>query len=79
MVTWGKGIFDIGNVSTPVSIGYFDQDTKELLIKILETMNADNTIAIHKPFDKYDLAVAMWVRPWIVEVSKNSLTPSMTN
>ena len=78
-VTLGKCDFDIGFVSTVVDTGFTLQDLNKLSIKMVEVTKLRATIIIQKNLLENDLAVEMYIRPWIEEDSKNSLNLSISN
>ena len=76
IVIFGNKAFDIGNVCIDVAMGDFSHDEKEFWIRIAAVTNPPVTTATHKSLMKEEREVEMWVRPWMVEDSKNSLNPS---
>ena len=70
--TFGKSRLSICLVAMEVVMGELAQSLYELLIKMLEVKKPKSTITTQIHFTGRDLEEAIWARPWIVEVSRNS-------
>ena len=77
-VTLGKYDLEIGLVSTVVETGFELQELNKLSIKMIEVTKLRVTTIIQKNLPRRDLAEEIYVRPWIVEDSRNSLSPSIS-
>ena len=76
-VTLGKYDLEIGFVSIVVETGFALQELNKLSIKKIEVTKLRATMIIQKNLLRWDLDEEMYVRPWIVEDSRKSLSPSI--
>ena len=76
-VTLGKGRLAIGWVEMVEETGESDQTLYDPEIKKPAEMKLAHMIVVHATFPSFDSTLLMWESPWMVEVSKNSLTVSM--
>ena len=70
--TWGNSRLSICLVAMEVVMGELAQSLYELLIRMLEVKKPKSTITTQIHFTGRDLEEAIWARPWIVEVARNS-------
>ena len=77
-VMFGKMRSSMGWVVIVVDTGLLAHSAQDFVIKKEEKAKLAATIIIQAPLAQAVLAEAMWDKPWMAEVSRNSLSKDMT-